>query len=60
MMTELTLRLMAARLLLTAVGSAPDDPAEALKLFKSFFYITHMQQVRVNVMPGGCTARIAA
>jgi hypothetical protein len=29
-----------------AVGKAPEDPAMALKLFKSFFYITHMQQVR--------------
>lgn len=29
-----------------AAGSAPEDPAKALKLFKSFFYITHMQQVR--------------
>lgn len=28
-----------------AAGSAPEDPAKALKLFKSFFYITHMQQV---------------
>jgi hypothetical protein len=27
-------------------GKAPSDPEKALKLFKSFFYITHMQQVR--------------
>jgi hypothetical protein len=27
-------------------GKAPDDPEKALKLFRSFFYITHMQQAR--------------
>jgi hypothetical protein len=27
-------------------GSAPNDPEEAYKLFRSFFYITHMQQAR--------------
>lgn len=27
-------------------GSAPEDPQAAFKLFRSFFYITHMQQAR--------------
>jgi hypothetical protein len=27
-------------------GSAPNDPEAAYKLFRSFFYITHMQQAR--------------
>uniref|UniRef100_A0A383W609 beta-mannosidase n=1 Tax=Tetradesmus obliquus TaxID=3088 RepID=A0A383W609_TETOB len=31
---------------LPATWSAPNDPEEAYKLFRSFFYITHMQQAR--------------
>jgi hypothetical protein len=33
-------------LLFHLAGSAPNNTAEAYKLFRSFFYITHMQQAR--------------
>jgi hypothetical protein len=34
-------------------GKAPSDPEKALQLFKSFFYITHMQQV-CKCLEGSC------
>jgi hypothetical protein len=30
----------------TLAGTDPEDPTKSFKLFKSFFYITHMQQSR--------------